>query len=97
MADAVDAVIEALSGVIESSRLITDPLRRLAYGTDASFYRLIPQLVVRVDNEQELQSVLTACTTHEVPITPQDSWVTSGSQRMARPVKISASTPDATR
>ncbi|MCX2523893.1 FAD-binding and (Fe-S)-binding domain-containing protein [Larsenimonas rhizosphaerae] len=69
MAHAVDAVIEALSGVIDSSRLITDPLRRLAYGTDASFYRLIPQLVVRVDNERELQAVLAACTTHEVSVT----------------------------
>jgi len=31
---------------IPTDRLITDPLRRLTWGTDASFYRLIPQLVV---------------------------------------------------
>jgi D-lactate dehydrogenase len=29
-------------------RLINDPLRLLAYGTDASFYRLIPTLTVNV-------------------------------------------------
>ena len=32
---------------IPQVRLIDDPLRTLAYGSDASFYRLIPQLVVK--------------------------------------------------
>jgi L-lactate dehydrogenase complex protein LldG len=33
--------------IMPAERLIDDPLRTLAYGTDASFYRLIPKLVVR--------------------------------------------------
>ena len=45
---------EALRGILPAERLIDDPLRLLAYGTDASFYRLIPQLVVRPDSEEEL-------------------------------------------
>jgi len=45
------ALKDAKNGAIDEIRLIRDPLRTLAYGTDASFYRLIPQLVVRVDNE----------------------------------------------
>ena len=35
--------IKALGGFILDTRLATDPLRTLAYGSDASFYRLIPQ------------------------------------------------------
>ena len=31
---------------LPSARVITDYTRRLAYGVDASFYRLIPQLVL---------------------------------------------------
>ena len=41
-----------LQQFIPAERLITDPLRTLAYGTDASLYRLIPKLVVRVDSEE---------------------------------------------
>ena len=40
----IKALKAALAGFIESERLIDDPLRTLAYGTDASFYRLVPQL-----------------------------------------------------
>ncbi|WP_412929743.1 FAD-binding and (Fe-S)-binding domain-containing protein [Halomonas sp.] len=59
----------ALSSVIPAERLIDDPLRTLAYGTDASFYRLIPQLVVRPENEAELQHTLAECRERELPVT----------------------------
>jgi D-lactate dehydrogenase len=39
-------------------RLICDPLRTLAYGTDASFYRLVPRLVVQVRSAEEVALVL---------------------------------------
>ena len=48
----------ALAEFIDEERLISDPLRTLAFGTDASFYRLIPQLVVTVINEQEVRRLL---------------------------------------
>ncbi|MEL0625171.1 hypothetical protein V6238_19160, partial [Marinomonas arenicola] len=47
-----------LTKTIDDDRLIRDPLRTLAYGTDASFYRLIPLLVVRVNDEAEVRLVL---------------------------------------
>ena len=37
----------ALPAILPPERLVTDPLRRLAFGTDASFYKLVPELVVR--------------------------------------------------
>jgi D-lactate dehydrogenase len=40
-----------LQTFIPSTRLISDPLRTLAYGTDASLYRLIPHLVVPVESD----------------------------------------------
>ncbi len=33
-----------LQAVIPAERVITDPLRLLAYGTDASLYRLVPKV-----------------------------------------------------
>ncbi len=42
---------KALEPHIPREQLIDDDLRTLAYGTDASFYRLVPQLVIKVNSE----------------------------------------------
>lgn len=60
---------KALQGFIPQSRLISDPLRTLAYGTDASFYRLIPKLVVEVENEAEVSQCLQLAQQHRTPVT----------------------------
>ena len=52
------SLLDTLARYIDRERLIHDPLRTLAYGTDASFYRLVPQLVVRVHDEDEVRCVL---------------------------------------
>ncbi len=58
-----------ISQFIPRSRLFRDPLRTLAYGTDASFYRLIPKLVVKVTNEEEVSEILKRAEKHEVSVT----------------------------
>lgn len=58
-----------LRAFIPQERLIHDPLRTLTYGTDASFYRLIPQLVVRVENETEVSRILSLARRHRTPVT----------------------------
>ncbi|MGB2130359.1 MAG: FAD-binding and (Fe-S)-binding domain-containing protein [Marinobacterium sp.] len=63
------ALYEQLRGFIPTERLITDPLRTLAYGTDASFYRLIPQLVVRVESEQEVVNLIKLANELGTPLT----------------------------
>ncbi|HLN23017.1 MAG TPA: FAD-binding and (Fe-S)-binding domain-containing protein [Patescibacteria group bacterium] len=63
------ALARELAIFIPPARLIADPLRTLAYGTDASFYRLIPQLVVKVESEHEVRELLSACRRHAAPIT----------------------------
>ena len=35
---------------ISKKKIFTDKLHTLAYGTDASFYRLIPKIVIKTDN-----------------------------------------------
>ncbi len=58
-----------LAAALPAAAVVTDPLRRFAYGTDASFYRLVPQLVVTVNSEHEVQQVLAACRRHHAPLT----------------------------
>lgn len=59
----------ALSNKLPTSRLVTDAARRFALGTDASFYRLTPALIVQVDDEAELLIVLAEARRHQVPLT----------------------------
>jgi D-lactate dehydrogenase len=47
-----DELQRQLAAFIPVTRLVTDPLRLLAWGSDASFYRLVPQLVVVVDQRR---------------------------------------------
>lgn len=55
--------------VIPEERIYTDELNRLAYGTDASFYRLIPQIVIKVKNSEEVQFVVKKCSEMKIPVT----------------------------
>jgi D-lactate dehydrogenase len=60
---------QSLRQIIPPRRLIHDELRTLAYGTDASFYRLIPKLVVRVESEDEVIAVLQKSRALKTPVT----------------------------
>ena len=48
----------SVRGIVGDDGVIDDPVRTFAYGTDASFYRLTPQVVVKVRSEQEVVDVL---------------------------------------
>ncbi len=64
-----DELRRAIGAIVPAQRVIADPLRLLAYGTDASFYRLVPRLVVVVEREDEIVSLLARCRSLEVPVT----------------------------
>ena len=54
---------------IASRDIITDPLRTITFGTDASFYRLIPKIVINVHNEKEVQLILREASKLRLPVT----------------------------
>ncbi|OOG73432.1 FAD-binding and (Fe-S)-binding domain-containing protein [Flavobacterium sp. A45] len=49
---------DILSSSIDPKRILTNPLQTLAYGTDASFYRLIPKIVILVHDESEVIEII---------------------------------------
>ncbi|MGE5466035.1 MAG: FAD-binding and (Fe-S)-binding domain-containing protein [Ignavibacteria bacterium] len=63
------ALLHALKRFLPASQVITDDLRRLAYGTDASFYRMIPEVVAVVESEDEVQGLLQAAREHGRAVT----------------------------
>ncbi|MBY0453286.1 MAG: FAD-binding oxidoreductase [Burkholderiaceae bacterium] len=65
----MSALIESLGHILPDRQVITDSLRRLAYGTDASFYRLTPEVIAVVESEDEVQAVLQTARKHRRPVT----------------------------
>ncbi|HCE09652.1 MAG TPA: 4Fe-4S ferredoxin [Oxalobacteraceae bacterium] len=62
-------LIQTLARILPARQVITDDLRLLAYGTDASFYRMIPEVVAVVESESEVIAVLRAARAHRSPVT----------------------------
>ncbi len=58
-----------LRQVMSSDRIYTDELRTLGWGTDASFYRQIPKVVVRSDGEAEISKIVQLCRKYKLPFT----------------------------
>ncbi|MDD1012510.1 FAD-binding and (Fe-S)-binding domain-containing protein [Pseudomonas rubra] len=63
------AFLDSVARLIPGERRFDDPLSTLAFGTDASFYRLIPKLVVRVESEDEVVALLQLAQRERVPVT----------------------------
>lgn len=57
------------SKIVNKKRIFTQPIETLAYGTDASFYRLIPQVVVKSNNENEVKEIINISNQLKLPIT----------------------------
>jgi D-lactate dehydrogenase len=54
---------------IPEPRRFCDPYRTLAYGTDASFYRLIPKIVIKVETPEEVSNILGIANRLKIPVT----------------------------
>jgi D-lactate dehydrogenase len=79
-----------ISALVPKGRIYTDPLRTLAYGTDASFYRLIPKIVVRADTEAEIAGLLKTADRHDVPVTFRAAGTSLSGQAVSDSVLIVA-------
>lgn len=81
---------DGLTGVIPKERLLHDSLSTLAFGTDASFYRLIPKLIVKVQSEKELQHVIREAAKLSVPITFRAAGTSLSGQAISDSVLVIA-------
>lgn len=84
-------LIDELSKTIPAKRIITNPLQLLAYGTDASFYRLIPKVVVQVHTEQEAVEVIHQTGRLNIPVTYRAAGTSLSGQAISDSVLMVAS------
>ena len=61
--------LSELRQFMPSDRIYTDELRTLGWGTDASFYRRIPQVVIRSDGEEKISRIVGLCRKYQLPFT----------------------------
>jgi D-lactate dehydrogenase len=61
--------IRRITPMVPGDRIITDEFGTLAHGTDASFYRLIPKVVLKLESEEEVTLVLTEARRLLLPVT----------------------------
>ncbi|MBC8650498.1 FAD-binding oxidoreductase [Pseudomonas sp. MTM4] len=80
--------LAAVEQLIPAERRFDDPLSTLAFGTDASFYRLIPKLVVRVESEAEVVGLLKLAHAGNVPVTFRAAGTSLSGQAISDSVLI---------
>lgn len=90
MPEKYNQLIVELEKLIPSDRLFTDELRTFAYGTDASFYRLTPKIVVKVVSEDETIFVIRKCNELDIPITFRASGTSLSGQAISNSVLLVA-------
>lgn len=81
-----------LSEILSPKQIINDITRRRAFGTDASFYQLIPQLVLTVASQSQMQAVISLADNCNVPITFRAAGTSLSGQAITDSVLVMLST-----
>ena len=82
--------LQEIRGLIPQDRIYTDELRRLAWGTDAGFYRLIPQIVIRSNSEEEISDLLRLADRYGLPVTFRAAGTSLSGQAISDSILIVA-------
>ena len=84
------AFLQEARQFIPQERIYTDELRRLAWGTDAGFYRLIPQIVIRSEREEEISRLLKLADLYNLPVTFRAAGTSLSGQAISDSILIVA-------
>lgn len=84
------AFVESISSVVPKERIYTDALRTLAWGTDAGFYRLLPKVIVRAQNDEQIAAILRTASQLEIPVTFRAAGTSLSGQAISDSVLVVA-------
>lgn len=80
--------IQYLRKFLTKKQIITDELYRYAYSTDASVYRIVPEIVLLIHNEIEVQSIIQLANQFEIPITFRAAGTSLSGQALGHKVLV---------
>ena len=67
--DKYQSFLQQLAKLEPRPTVYTDPLRCLAWGTDAGFYRLLPRIVIRSDGEEQVSAIMRLASAMNIAVT----------------------------
>ncbi len=82
--------LKEIQNVLPAERIYTDELRTLAWGTDASFYRLTPQVVIRAKDEGEVSRIVKVANKYGLPFTFRAAGTSLSGQSVSDSILIVA-------
>ena len=82
--------LKEIRSFVPEERIYTDELRRLAWGSDAGFYRLIPQIIIRSDSEKEISQLLALAKAKHLPVTFRAAGTSLSGQAISDSILIVA-------
>ncbi|MBO4447099.1 MAG: FAD-binding protein, partial [Bacteroidales bacterium] len=83
--------LSEIRGFLPKERIYTDSLRTLGWGTDASFYRLTPKIVLRAKDEREVSRIVAAASRRKLPFTFRAAGTSLSGQSVTDSILIVAS------
>lgn len=90
LAPAYQKFKDTISTSIDPQRILDNPLQTLAYGTDASFYRLIPKIVILAHNEAEVVAIIKLAKKLDIPLTFRAAGTSLSGQAISDSVLVVA-------
>ena len=85
-----DSFLRSVKTFLPKDRIYTDELGRLAWGTDASEYRLTPKIVIRAKDENEVSRILLEATRFQIPVTFRAAGTSLSGQALSDSVLLVA-------
>lgn len=86
----MEAFIKNIREIIGSKNVLTSAMHRLAWGTDAGFYRLVPQVVLFPENEQHVSAILHRASMEQIPLTFRAAGTSLSGQAISDSVLVVA-------
>ncbi len=90
MTDMSQTFLKSIRTFLPKDRIYTDELRTLAWGTDASEYRMIPKMVIRAKDETEVSGILARANALGVPVTFRAAGTSLSGQALSDSVLVVA-------
>lgn len=81
---------DKLTSLIPKERMLHDALSTLAFGTDASFYRLIPKIVIRANSQKEIELIMKTAWQMDIPVTFRAAGTSLSGQALSDSVLVIA-------
>ena len=82
--------LSEISTFLDKEAIYTDDLSRIAWGTDAGFYRLVPEIVIRSSSEEQISNILKTASENNIPVTFRAAGTSLSGQAVSDSVLVVA-------